>query len=170
MTLCAPLISSPVECRFTNLSTVICHFGQNSVRNTTSRFARSRHGVASSRFLVQFFGNFRSFYCGLKQKSVKKSQHFWSKKIAEVEKFSKNRKIENFENRKIFEGFQLKIFEFSNFGIFGFSIFRKFPIEILSIFSIFDFSIFRFFRKIFNFDDFFRPKFMRVFHWFFFKP
>ena len=61
-----------------------------------------------------------------KKKSVKKSQKFWSKKIGEVGKFSKNRKIENFENRKFFEGFQLKFFENQDFPDF-------------SIFEIFDF-------------------------------
>ena len=79
-----------------------------------------------------------------KKRSVEKSQKFWSKKIAEVGKFSKNRKIENFENRKIFEGFQLKFFEIWNFGIFGFSIFEKFQLKSFvnfSIFKIFDFSI-----------------------------
>ena len=142
---------------------LICHLGQNSVRNTTSRFKFSRHGVAFSRFLVQLFTNFRSSYCGLQKKSVQKSHKFWSKKIAEVENFSKNRKIENFENRKIFERFQLKFFEFSNFGIFGFSIFRKFSIEILSIFSIFQFFDFSIFSKIFQLRRFFSIKIYATF-------
>ena len=101
-----PLPTAPdaLQCRFTNLDRYIkhfCHFGQNSVPNTTSRFARSRHGVAFSRFLVQLFTNFRSSYYGLQKKSVQKSHNFWSKKIAEVENFrkfekSKILKIENF--------------------------------------------------------------------------
>ena len=104
-----------------------------------------------------------------KKNNFKNSQNFWSKKIGEVGKFSKNRKIENFENRNFFEGFRLKFFEFSNFGIFGFSIFRKISIEILRKF--FDFQNFRFsdFPKNFQLRRFFSTKNFASFPLIFFK-
>ena len=61
-------------------------------------------------------------------------------KIAEVAKFSENRKIENFEIRK-FEKFQLKSFEiFSIFKIFDFRFFENFSTS--AIFSTKNFASF----------------------------
>ena len=81
---------------------------------------------------------------------------------------SKNQKSKILKIEKFSKDFNWK---FSNFRISKFSIFRFFEkfqlksFENFSIFKIFDFSIF---RKFSNFGDFFRPKILRLFHWFLF--
>ena len=134
----------------------------------SARFDFSRVRIAFSGLLAFTWGFSNWFYSGLKKRSWKKIEHFWSKidfKI-EIEKFSKI--FKNFEKINIFdfffffEKFQLKS-NFFRFSIFRkifekmknrknldfFEIFEKFSISILK--SIFDqkFSIF--------FHDFFKP-------------
>ena len=134
------------------------------------RFDFPRVRVAFSGLLA-FTGGFSNwFYSGLKKRSCKKIENFWSKidfeieigifsKIIEIfpifQKFSKNfRKIENFENFII--GFELE-----NFSIFSkkTKIFEN--LDFFKNFEIFSISIS---KSIFD------QKFSIFFHDLFFKP
>ena len=92
-------------------------------------------------------------------KEVESLYQILSKEKVEVEQLDINQvgRLANNEevvvNQQVLLDELIKIRKFEKFQLKSF--------ENFSIFKIFDFSIF---RKFFNFGDFFRPKFMRVFH------
>ena len=145
-------------------------FGWNPAKHTQPfcSLTRRRCVLAISRSTFHLFQIKLDHF---KKSSVENSQNFWSKKIAEVEKFSKNRKIENFENRFFSEGFQLKFFEKSKIRKFQNSKIRKISIEILR--KNFDFQNCRFFdfSKLFQLRlFFFDQNLCDFFTEYFFKP
>ena len=148
-----------------------CTFFLHSSLSTRFDFSRVR--IAFSGLLAFTWGFSNWFYSGLKKRSWKKIENFWSKidfKI-EIEKFSKI--FEIFEKIKIFRFFSffsenfLKIFNW-NPTFFDFRFFENFR-ENEKIEKI---LIFRNFRKFFDldFEIDFRSKNFNLFPWSFFKP
>ena len=136
----------------------------------STRFDFSRVRIAFSGLLAFTWGFSNWFYSGLKKRSWKKIENFWSKidfKI-EIEKFSKFSKKSRFfrffhffrkfsKNRKSKKvGFQLKIF-------------RKISKKMKKSKNLDFFENFEIFRKFFDldFEIDFRSKNFNIFDWFF---